>query len=264
MESIWSIAESAKTSAILHPGPRNDSQHIQGLQQQVACKIRILRCLRYRMSWDHVRNHHPLPKKRIKTRRTKSILEFPWISHVPSPPEPPADVPCWPRWGPAGPALRNLTSRSLAAGQCLGRTLMKTPSMGLHQNRAVTNIPHGFFWAFSMGRIIIQDTWTTQKFEIRKRTWKWNKIWKTHVNQVLSWWRFKSQDSGHPPRHFSAKAPSIPSGWPGDVHLLTSSCKICKEDENVGHACQELNMFLKSSNLFDMYIYIILCLLYKL
>jgi hypothetical protein len=56
-----------------------------------------------------------------------------------------------------------------------------------------------------------------------------------------------------PPRHFSAKAPSIPSGWPGDVHLLTSSCKICEEDENVGHACQELNMFLKSSNLFDMY-----------
>jgi hypothetical protein len=73
-----------------------------------------------------------------------------------------------------------------------------------------------------------------------------------------------------PPRHFSAKAPSIPSGWPGDVHLLTSSCKICEEDENVGHACQELNMFLKSSNLFDMYtmhiyIYIyLLCLLFKL
>jgi hypothetical protein len=45
---------------------------------------------------------------------------------------------------------------------------MKTPSMGLHQNRAVTYIQHGFFWVFSMGRIIIQDTWTTQKFEIRK------------------------------------------------------------------------------------------------
>ena len=213
MESIWSIAESAKTSAILHPGPRNDSQHIQGLQQQVACKIRILRCLRYRMSWDHVRNHHPIEffdrqKKRTKTRRTKNHIG---ISHVPSPPEPPADVPCWPRWGPAGPALRNLTSRSLAAGQCLGHwTQMKTPSMGLHQNRAVTYIQHGFFGCLVWEGSLFKTLGQPKNLRSEKGLGNGTKYEKHMWTKSSAGGDSNRRIQGIlPPRHFSAKAPSI-------------------------------------------------------